>query len=109
MSEREQRELAGRVLTPLWEQSLRDRLDSGMISPTIEGKLMDYKYGKPVERKEITIRGSLEGMSPEELSARAQRIHMLLEKIIERKQHDEIKLLEAGDVQEAEIVEEVSK
>ncbi len=105
MSERDQREFASRVLTPAWEQSLRDRLDSGLISPTIEGKLLDYKYGKPVERREIVVRGTLEGMPLEELLARSQRVNYLLEKLLEQKKQEETKLLEAGDVVEVEAIE----
>ena len=105
MGEREQREIADRVLGPQWEQSLKDRLETGMISPTIEGRLMDYKYGKPVERKEIVVRSSLEGLSLMELSARAKQIALLLDKLEERNQADDVKLLEAGDIVEAEAVE----
>ncbi len=105
MSERDQREFASRVLTPLWEQSVKDRLESGLISPTIEGKLMDYKYGKPVERREVIVRGSLEGLSLEELLIKSERMNYLLGKLVKREQQETVKLLEAGDIQDAEIVE----
>lgn len=66
---------------PEYRKNLKARACAGMLSPGTENMLWYYRYGKPVERVEITDMGKadLTEMTTEELAARAAAISVALQ------------------------------
>lgn len=100
--QKRQREFAKRVGVAEhdFEDMLRRSLIGGLLNPQIMIRLMDYFYGKPVDKTEVVVKHqhSLEGKTTEELAARAREIAGFLDTLGKKK------ALEAENVVDAEVI-----
>lgn len=85
-----------------FEDWLKRSLLSGTAHPQMIIRLIDYFYGKPVDKTEVVVKHqhSLEGKTNEELAARAREIAGFLDTLVGEK-----KLL-AENVIDAEIIKD---
>lgn len=77
------KEFSKRVLnSDEYLSSLKRRILADTLPPAVEVRLYEYAYGKPVERVDIRDKTNpLEGLSLDELSARARALGAMLARL----------------------------